>query len=493
MGAVVDALCQEAQEFFDVLLHDDRDSMYVVASCDGGQWREHAFRAPALRAFRPKGKGSLYVTRNGFVGKRRLQDRCRQINALMFDLDCHDGNHAVTVPCLVARLIALFDGGSLPRPNLFVNTGRGIQLYYVLEASTSVRTSKGMRNEKGLSYLRDVESGLARRIADEVADLPYVTVDPAVYDLARVGRIPGSYNAKACVHARLLASSRDYFSLAALKAWGAPLFRSHQAKAVKPRTTRWHPSTGPMTQVLTHRARLITKVQDLRSYDCQGDRELMCFLMYNTLKQIQGAKKAFLETERLNARFLSPLPHRELEQIQRSVDSVVIAFGTHRGEVGFYPMTNGTFLKKLALTDEERAAIGRDAHPLRRDRLEAKEATRLRRQRRDESIVREYQKGYTQEQVANRCGCCRRTVSKVVAAFGAKRGNLLETVKAQYAHALAATKKYRCANNRHKSFFVVLVLFFSPDSSPASFGLASFQHHSLRNLAIFLFLCQLVL
>lgn len=410
---------EDARAFFRVLTHDDRDSRYIVARCDGKKWTERSFSADELIDFFPDSgdDASYYVTRNGFTGRRREQAFCRQVNALMFDIDCHGADAQACVPEVVAVLAQAYDDGTLPRPTLWVYTGRGVQAYYVFDKSTSYRRKSGL-NDKGLGWIKRIEDEIAMAYEEVMGAVPEAEVDGSVYDLSRVGRIPGTYNPKAADVAMLLEQPGRYYSMEELSRMypkgESRLFKKAEKKAAGAKQRKGRILGYDKLMLL--RLKKIEELQAFRSYDCEGRRELMSFVYYNTATQIYGPQRAFELLQQFNNRFKSRLKARELQQIKASVDGNVVPFGRYKGRSGFFIIGAKKLVEKLGMTQAEMAAIGFFANKRSIEREEAKEATRARRQARDKKIESLHLgSSMTRKQIAEAAGCSVRTVATVIA------------------------------------------------------------------------------
>lgn len=439
---------RQTAEFFDILTHDDRKSNYIVAcKREDGSWLQSAMPAKSLGVVSFDQSSSYYVTHNGFNGRKREANRCRQVNALMFDIDCHEDDHEAVVPALIGRLEDAFSKGSLPHPNLFVMTGRGVQLYYVLERSTPYRVRGGSINEEGIQFYRDIETGLSAAIAREIDGVSSAKLDTCVYDFSRVGRIPGSYNPLSGTRCELVSSSRDYYGLIDLKAF-CELDAIRRAKA---RSERVAPRK--YDGMLVNRLSAVERLQEHRKFNCVGSRENMCFVFYNTATQLYGPDRAYTMTVEFNGKFTSPLPESDIAQIKRTVDDVVVLYGAHKGDKGYYPLKAATVAEFMHMSPAEASAIGYYA-PGRKAQREAQKAkTRQTRAERDARICKLYERGYSQAEVAKKVKCSPRTVFSVLKREGVARGNLFESIKSQFEGVLE-TKKEQIAKSCQTSWVV---------------------------------------
>ncbi len=418
MGGMHSAALQreesERETFFRILTHDDRNSYYVLSTCANGSWSEAAYRKSQL-AFVPLGEfASSYVTHNGFTGKRRKTEEVRQLGSLFFDLDCHATSAdkaRKAVSAALSLITAACESQSLPEPSLIVDSGRGLHLYYVLDRSIPYRfASGGAVNAKGIGLFQLVQRQLSQLIEEIVAPVEGIEVDRKVFDFTRVARIPGTYNAAAGCFARLISVNEAFHDLSNLAFW-----KPKRLKEAAPAKTKRSPVILSFQPLLLSRLGKIMELQEHRGFSCEGNRELMSFVFYNTAVQVYSREEAKRRLALFNARFISPLAACELRGIEKSVDNVVNV----RGQKGFYLLSARKLIDLLSLSPEESKELSFFASKRVMDRAMAKEATRKKRDERNERIVALYRTGrFTQAQVALEIGCSERTVASVLKVAG---------------------------------------------------------------------------
>jgi hypothetical protein len=336
---------------------------------------------------------------------------------MMFDVDCHTPYFFEDVPKLIDALYEAIFSGTLPTPNLLVNTGRGVQIYYVLERSIAFRTCTGKENERVLNYFKDVEAGLANTIETVVREVKGAKLDKSVLDYTRVSRVPGTYNPAARCWCKLIGEYSDYYTLAVLKSYGTNLTYSHTKRFQKTRSKK---NSGLLGLRLSN----VERLQKYCNYDCEGRRELMCFVYYNTATQIYGPDKALEATLAFNRMFKRPLPAWEIRQVARGVDKTVITKSReHKGKKGFYPLSRSNIIELLGLSPAEQEAIGLFGSKRKQDRAAAKARTRSRREARNASIVEKFRMGMNQRDIAAAIGCSVRTVAGVLHDEGISRAD----------------------------------------------------------------------
>lgn len=443
----------EASEFYSLLFHDDRKSNAILATRKSGLWAEESLPCSQLAYLRTTflDSNDHYVTVNSFAGKRRDTNRCRQINAIMLDIDAHEGNHTTVVPALKHEVNRAISAGAIPTPNIVVDTGRGLQVYYVFEKSIPYRLKSGSVNESVLEFLGDVRQIVSNLMESQVASrVPGAQVDKSVSDLARVSRIPGSYNPAAGRKAQLIATSRAYWDLASLKSACGLATQSKQSKPAAKYAAIYRFDRLQMSRM--------TKIEELVTYreqrgGCIGTRDLILFVYYNSATQVVGPQEALKRTKALNKRFAKTLPEEDIEQIAATVDSNVVMCGSERGKKGFYPLSRENVIAKLCLTAEEIEALNFFASKRASDRAAAKLNTAAKRTKRDKTICKLYGNGLTQAQVAAFIGCSIGTVSAVVRRENIDCGSIKKDQRKKFIEALTAKTKKNPLSNQPLSFF----------------------------------------
>ena len=402
---LVDDGCDDygRSSFLAFLTHDDRNGFYRVAHrSPGGKWSERSYSADGLAKVPFDGSGDWYVTRNAFCcSKSRSAKYCRHVNSLMFDIDFHSSNDPVYSCGLAYEILrAAWEAGRIPVPTMILSTGRGLQLYYCLERTISYRVRGKRVNEIALNYYRDVQARLGDALALLLECLPDAVFDKSVYDVSRVGRVPGTLNSACGRTCRMIFCSNIFHDLRALSVDVDP------DDASQPEPPRQRCSTPTSDSALAcSRINLIERLQEIRGRECMGHRELMVFCFYNCAVQAYSSRDdAYNAVRSFNERFLEPLDEAEIQGVQKSVD-----------KVGYYKMGQPKLAEKLGLSEDEAESIGfqRSSKAMRREAAKAQTAER--RRERDATILGLYKtSGATQKSVADTVGCSVRTVASVL-------------------------------------------------------------------------------
>ena len=393
------------------------------------------------------------MTHNGFTSRCRKSHQVRQLNALFFDLDCHNQDAARTQAAVHHALNVLqqaVEAHLLPRPTMTINSGRGVQLFFVLERSVPYRFESGSINQKAVHLFELVQSGLADTLERIVSPVEGLEVDRATFDVSRVSRIPGTFNAKAGQFASLVQHADVFYSLSSLYRFAQS---NTQTKTQSLRASFARPASIMRFQpMLMSRLGKLIELQKYRNYDCEGTRELMSFVFYNTAVQIYMRDEAKTRLKTFNNQFIKPLDQKELTGVIASVDEVTNV----RGEKGYYLIGAQRLTELLALTPQELVDLNFFESKRSLERKEQKQLTAQRKQTRNHMILSLRQEGYTHAQIANSVGCSPRTVASVLKAAG-------QTVTRK------RTKSYNIISmNRYNKKHAILCNFLSYESLECS-------------------------
>ena len=420
VGATVSHVQESEWEIFRTLItHDDRNSYYVVSSDASGSWEDTAVKSESLSAIGFNTKSAYYMTHNGFTSACRKSEQVRQLNTLFFDLDCHDRGLQETRAIVGRTLDTLKQGvgdGILPQPTMTIDTGRGVQLFYVLTRSIPYRASaNGQVNIKSVKLFENVQKRMASLLDSVVSSIRGISVDRATFDVSRVSRIPGTFNAKAGRYASLCDYSFDaLYSLSKLSELIPARTEQPSYKTDLKRAFKKTSSIINYQPLLKSRLAKIIELQKLRNFNCEGNRELMSFVFYNTAVQVYPHEIAQQKLSSFNNNFINPLNVSELNGITKSVDTVT----NMRGEQGYYLIGANRLRELLAMTLKEEVAINFFESKRSVLRKEAKRITKEKREQRNARIITLHRQGsYTYASIAKQVMCSVRTVATVISSY----------------------------------------------------------------------------
>ena len=106
--------------------------------------------------------------------------------------------------------------GDLPAPNFINYTGRGLQIFYILERSVSCKKSDGSENTALLYYVDLAKENLKGKISAVQNDEYSLILDNSVSHKSVIVRMPGTFNTKAGRFCETLYSNDDYYEISEL-------------------------------------------------------------------------------------------------------------------------------------------------------------------------------------------------------------------------------------------------------------------------------------
>lgn len=353
-----------------------------------------AFDAPAV-----------YVSVNSFCGFRRKVKNCYSIDAFFIDLDGHDLSEVELEAELTKAkhiLNAAFNSGMLLRPSKVTRTGRGYGIFYILERSIAAKIPQTEKVRKYYDMLYKFLIKAYTAVLERGGSK--LEVDTKVTDRARVCRLPDTYNYRAGAMCRLYDTPDLYYTLDQIKE-GCHLedyaikdpAEYHRSLGYDNNATR-KVKTGDKTGEGLHKSNIvdfteyrvsnmlnsrIRAIYALQQYfnehgQKEGERELLCFLLYNSLVQLTDRASAKEQVKEFNQGFLEPLPERDLTtQSFASVDQ----------EGCYTRLSNDWIISKLKIDYDIANECGLLVSHKAEVREQAKAATAQKRENREDIIL----------------------------------------------------------------------------------------------------------
>ena len=303
-------------------------------------------------------KLNTYVSINSFYIPVRNSNNIRRINALYIDLDNH--KEIVTkemVQALLKHLQNKYYGKVIPDPTIVVETGRGVQLIFLLEHLP----------KQGLKFWQNIENELAKRLKS--LNFKGFELDESCTDVTRVFRMPGTLNTKSNSYAEIVEINNNIYRLDELK----KEYFKYIPKSTRKRKNKVLNLTSGQTGLNIYelnwkRREDIQRIQDLRHGECEGLREVMCFLYryYSCLIE-SNCKEALNKMLKFNQRFSDPLPLGEVIKATESAEKAykkycesltenkgsIVVFENGEFKLKGYNYTNTKLIKLLKIKEEE--------------------------------------------------------------------------------------------------------------------------------------------
>lgn len=306
------------------ILHSDSKGWITRAeiNCGYKQWH-YRYKELLEQDFNQE---NVYISINTFYSTFRRLEYLKELKAQFIDLDIYKTGFTKTQ--IIMHLETDYFNKSIPRPNLIIDSGRGLYLIWLLNSVPS----------KALPLWKAVEEYL-------YSVLKPFGADRQALDPTRVLRVPGSINSKSKTTVSIIDEYDYIYDLREIQNEYLPELKPKEKKKGRPSKT-----------VFIHRERSlyfariqdITKLCELREYDLKGHRELILFLYrYYLCYFLEDTKKALEDVLELNREFIYPLSENEVIRATRSAEKVYLSKDKD------YKYKNETLIELLAITELE--------------------------------------------------------------------------------------------------------------------------------------------
>ncbi|NFT08767.1 DNA-binding response regulator [Clostridium botulinum] len=246
-----------------------------------------------------------YISLNTFYSTYRRLEYLKELKAHFIDLDIYKTKF--TKEQVLMRLDEEYFNKSIPRPNLIIDSGRGLYLIWMINSVPS----------QALPLWKAVEEYLYK-------ELKVFGADRQALDATRVLRVPGSINSKSNTVVEVLEKYQYVYDLREIQEGYLPELDKNKPKK----------KGRPSKTVFIHRERSlyyariqdIIKLCELRNYDLKGQRELILFLYrYWLCYFTEDTQKALEDILELNNQFVLPLSKTEVIRATRSAERVFLS------------------------------------------------------------------------------------------------------------------------------------------------------------------------
>ena len=307
------------------ILHSDSKGWITKAeiNCGYKQWH-YRYNELLEQDFNQE---NVYISINTFYSTFRRLEYIKELKAQFIDLDIY--KTGFTKEQIIMHLEADYFNKSIPRPNLIIDSGRGLYLIWLLNSVPS----------KALPLWKAVEEYL-------YSVLKPFGADRQALDPTRILRVPGSINSKSKTTVKVIEQYDYIYDLREIQNEYLPELEERKAKK----------KGRPSKTVFIHRERSlyyariqdIIKLCELREYDLKGHRELILFLYrYYLCYFLEDTQKALEDVLELNREFIYPLSETEVIRATRSAEKVYLSKNKD------YKYKNETLIELLVITELE--------------------------------------------------------------------------------------------------------------------------------------------
>lgn len=273
---------------------------------------------------------NVYISLNTFYSTFRRVEYLKELNAHFIDLDTYKTKF--TREQILMNLEENYFNKSIPRPNLVMDSGRGLYLIWIINSVPS----------KALPLWKAIEEYLYR-------NLKAFGADRQALDPTRILRVPGSINTKTKTEVTILDKHDYIYDLREIQKEFLPELKPKEKKKGRPKKINYIYRERSLYYA---RIQDITKLCELREYDLKGHREIILFLYrYYLCSFTEDIKKALQDVLELNSMFVLPLRENEVISATRSAEKCYL------NKYKEYRYKNETLIDLLEITEEEEKSM----------------------------------------------------------------------------------------------------------------------------------------
>lgn len=415
-----EANTKQIEKFISMLYHDDHDSNYFICHYKGGRMNSTRTSLEEFDISQVK-EWDCYISLNGFAAYHRKQKECRQINGIVFDLDYHTPAKSEFLEWIKGKnLNCIMDAVAdkkLAEPNIITDTSRGLQLIYIFENSIAYYCKDSSINSKAIYAYDKIRESIEEQIANALPKDTPLDIDKNVYDITRVVRLPGTINSKTGKRAYLVHTNEDYYNF-------SDFYTKKKAK-VEIKALSTPKSSGykrcNQTELQKFRIEELENLQQLRGENCEGYRNYMTFIYYNSAIQIYDRDTAVKKAFDFADNFCSgteTFTKAQVKAIIKNIDNNVT-----KDYRGHYVITKEWIIDKLAITDIEAAQLG--INKALNSRAKKKQANQMAKSERNKKIIEMANSGIKHSDIATLLNISLRTVQSVLKNNGLTRNYIV--------------------------------------------------------------------
>lgn len=395
-------------------LEYDLGFTHIVQASNGTMKRLEAISPIEINSEEYKNKKDIYYTPNTFNSPiKREREYLWQLHRFYIDIDHKKGTAPIDHFEVVGAVEQLVEEKKIPQPTEYINSGRGIHIYWDINNCHIML----------LDLWEKIENHLFNTIKELERSIKNISVDTRVKDPTRLLRLPGTINSKnnsKCYS--MLKNEGNIYNIFDLKK--AYIKVNKQYKKNKSKIT-YLPTKNLYTLNMS-RIEDFKHIVSLRNGDIKGYRNTLIMLYsyhYRLVNEVT-VEELIKVTKEFNKSFREPYNVKELTSVCRSVNRTVKHFQEDNSKG--YKFTHKYIINALDLQEHEQrelltiisTRVKYDRKNKKRNEARRNEKGLTSRQQgkkdRINSILELKQQGYNQSKIAEKLGITRQAVSKLL-------------------------------------------------------------------------------
>ena len=326
-------------------LEYDLGFTHIVQASKGTMKRLEAISPIEINSEEYKNKKDIYYTPNTFNSPiRREREYLWQLHRFYIDIDHKTGTEPIDQFEVVGAVEQLVEEKKIPQPTEYINSGRGIHIYWDINNCHIML----------LDLWEKIENYLFNTIKELERSIKNISVDSRVKDPTRLLRLPNTINSKSnskCYS--MLKNEGNIYNIFDLKK--AYIKVNKQYKKNKSKIT-YLPTKNLYTLNMS-RIEDFKHIVSLRNGDIKGYRNTLIMLYsyhYRLVNEVT-VEELIKVTKEFNKSFREPYKVKELISVCRSVNRTVKHFQEYNNKG--YKFTNKYIINALDLEEQEQGQL----------------------------------------------------------------------------------------------------------------------------------------
>lgn len=345
-------------------IHEDNDTSYItVANRNKSAWNQvhclgYESATTHIITLRESEIQDIYHSNNSFFRPQRGEATLFNLNALYLDIDWHDAKEQIDHNRVIEYLNVVYFNRKVPLPSYIVATGRGLQLYWRIETAP----------KQAIFLWKLVQSRMAQALANISEFEAGINVDMScVNDVARVFRVPNTFNTKSQTYARVVQYSENaIYTLSEIRdTYYKDLYKDSDRLAKKSKNNVIANKFFNKLNLQQSRIDDLLLLLEMRAGDMVGCRDKFLFVYGWTLVGKRATEEVFVrELVAVNELFKDPLPYAEISykarHIYKKYKSKVLKKDNPTQFYEYfdvYIFRNDTIIKYLDITEQEQKSL----------------------------------------------------------------------------------------------------------------------------------------